>query len=713
MDVAKMLSKGPITFTPPAKGKSLIFKSMIAHEELGRLFTYELELTSSDPHLKAEDMLGQLMTVHIELGHGDTRHYNGYVTQFSLAGTSGNYSAYRATLRPWLWLLTRTANCRIFQKMTVPAIIKQVFRDHGLTDFEEKLSGSYKAREFCVQYRETDFNFVSRLMEHEGIYYFFKHSASKHSLVLGDSHSAHEPSHSCPSLPYFPPDEHRSMTIEYVDHWHLSRQLKTGTFVSTDYDFERPQANLLAKLSSPNHHAKADFEVYDYPGDYALTKNGSDYVKIRLEELNSDYSRAEGGTNARGLTVGALLKLTEHPVEDLNKEYLVVSARHVLKTHDPETGSALEEDEVYRSTFTAMESSRPFRSARLAEKPVVHGPQTALVVGKAGEEIWTDNYGRIKVKFHWDRASKSDENSSCWVRVAQVWAGTQWGAMHIPRIGQEVIVDFLEGDPDSPIITGRVYNADNMPPYALPANQTQSGLISRSTKGANAANFNEIRFEDKKGSELLTIHAEKDETIEVEHDESINIGHDRTEEVGHDETVHIKHDRTVTVDNDETVTISGARSETVTKDETISISGSRTESVDKDESITITGKRSESVGKDETIEISGKRTESVGKDETITITGSRKEDVGKDETISITGKRTQTVGKDEILQVGKKMLFDVADEITLKTGDATITMKKNGDITIKGKNLTLDGSGKINVKASGDVIIKGSKVTQN
>ena len=311
----------------------------------------------------------------------------------------------------------------------------------------------------------------------------------------------------------------------------------------------------------------------------------------------------------------------------------------------------------------------------------MYGSQTAVVVGQSGEEIWTDSQGRVKVQFYWDRNGKKNDDSSCWVRVATSWAGKNWGFIQIPRIGQEVIVDFLEGDPDRPIVTGRVYNADQTPPYTLPGDQTQSGVKSRSSKGGGTDNFNEIRFEDKKGSEQIVIHAEKDEQIDVENNESVTIGKDRTESVGANESI----------------TIGKNRTESVGGDESVSVDGNRTHSVTKNESVSVDGNRSLTVAKDETIDVTGKRTDSVGKNEDVTIGENRSGNIGKDDTLS----------------VGKNLAMDAGDSVTIKTGDASITMKKNGDIKIKGNNITIEGSGKINVKASSDVTIKGSKVSTN
>jgi type VI secretion system secreted protein VgrG len=328
---------------------------------------------------------------------------------------------------------------------------------------------------------------------------------------------------------------------------------------------------------------------------------------------------------------------------------------------------------------------------------LVSGVQTAVVVGPSGEEIFCDEFGRVKVQFHWDREGKKDEKSSCWIRVSHNIAGKQWGFVILPRMGQEVVVDFEEGDPDRPLIVGMVYNAEQMPPYTLPDNKTQSGFKSRSSKGGSPANFNEIRFEDKKGSEQVFIHAEKNQDIEVENDETHWVGHDRTKTIDNDETTHVKHDRTETVDNNETITIHGARKEEVDKNETITIHGARTETVDKDEKITI----------------HGGRTEVVDKNESISIGGSRKETVSKDESVSIQGARSHNVTKDDTLAVGKNLSVTAADSISLTTGKASIVMKKDGTITISGKDITITGKGKIIGKASKDMVLKGKKILQN
>ncbi len=526
-------------------GDQLLFRHMDAEEELGRPFKYDLTLLSERGDLSLGDLLGQVVTVELDLP-GDTptpnagmRYFNGYVTRFSRQGAYRQFHVYLATVRPWLWLLTRASNCRIFQNKTVPEIIKEVFRSHGLTDFKESLTGDYVAHDYVVQYRETDFNFVSRLMEHEGIYYFFTHEAAKHTLVLADSVSAHNTVPGYEEIPYIRPGSLQQSLPDHLDDWGISQQIEPGTVFLNDFNFETPQLGLLTQYSAPNPHEKSDYEVYDYPGDYGKSKDGEGYARLRMEELNARYERVSGGGNARGISVGALFEPTSLPLDADNREYLLAAARIAIEGPDYETQEGAREDEVFRCVFVAIDSKRPFRTARTTPRPTVAGPQTATVVGQSGEEIWTDKYGRVRVQFHWDREGANDENSSCWVRVAQVWAGSQWGAMHIPRIGQEVIVDFLEGDPDKPIVTGRVYNDANMPPYALPDNKTQSGIKSRSSKGGQPQNFNEIRFEDLKGKEELHIQAEKDMSTLVKANESLSVGGDRSVSVTGNQSVTI------------------------------------------------------------------------------------------------------------------------------------------------------------------------------
>jgi len=724
-------------------GADLLFHRLFAREELSRLSEFQLDLLSPKKDINLDDVLGKSFTVKLELPGSKVRYFNGYVTRFSQAGTHGRYHAYRATLRPWLWFLTRTSDCRIFQDKTVPEIVEEIFGDHSTADFKNELTGNYTKWEYCVQYRETDFNFISRLMEQEGIYYYVTHADGRHTMVLADSPSGHSPFPGYEQVPFFGPDRVVRPEQDHVSEWFFSREIQPGVYAINDYDFERPSVGLATKQKTSRGHPLADYEMYDYPGQYVQKADGDQFVQARLDELQSQYELATGTSNCRGMAAGCLFKLTGQPRDDQNREYLVLAASHQLEFSDYE---ALEASGArYSCGFTVLNSKQQFRPQRFTPKPVVQGPQTAVVVGPSGDEIYTDKYGRVKVQFHWDRYGKKNENSSCWVRVSHPWAGKNWGMVAIPRIGQEVIVDFLEGDPDQPIITGRVYNAEQMPPYALPANMTQSGILSRSSKGGTGANANEIRFEDKKGSEQVYIHAEKNQDNSVENDETTDVGHDRTEKVGNNETITIGVDRSEKVGNNETIVIGVNRTETVGANETIAIGANRDISVGASETAKVALQRTHLVGVNETIGVGGaqqvavggfqaivvgayqttnvggyqtnnigaNQSTTVGTDQSVKVGSNASMNVGADESRSVTGGRSTSVGKDDALTVAKNLVIDAGDSVTIKTGSASITMKKDGTITIKGKDITVDGSGKINVKASSDIVMKGSKITQN
>jgi type VI secretion system secreted protein VgrG len=764
-----------IKLTSPLPPSDLRFEAMTVTQGLSQLGKMQLQLLSEKPDLLPEDLLGKPVGVQVALRDDGKRHFHGLVTRFAAGEAKGRFFGYAATVRPWLWFLTRTTDCRIFQDMTVPDIVQAVFNDHGaIASFELKLFRSYRARVYCVQYRETDYDFVARLLEEEGIYWYFAHTEGQHRLVLVDDIGAHSVDPACKKLPYYanaaqvPPD------TEYCSNWTFSRQVKPGKVVLTSYDFERPTADLLARKALARSHDLADYEQFDWQGAYTQQADGQQATENRLDELQSRHEQISGSTNAQGLAVGSRFSLECHPRADRNIEYLCLQTRISAHVEGYEAGH---DSGAFECSFAAMPSSQQYRPPRLTPKPFVQGPQTAIVTGPGGDEIFTDKYGRVKVKFHWDRHGKKNEKSSCWVRVASPWAGKSFGFIQVPRIGQEVVVDFLEGDPDQPLITGRVFNADNMPPWELPANATQSGVLTRSSKGGGYEDANALRFEDKKGAEQLWLHAQKDQLIEVENDETHTVGHDRNKTIDNDETSHIKHDRTETVDNNEKITIGVDRTEKVGSNETISIGANRTEDVGANEDISIGANRTEAVVANETISIGGNRSISVtgsetarvliqrthlvganetigvggaqeigiggaqivavGAVQTIKVVGAQSTTVGASQSFDVTGPqstnvkadrsvtvggaqatkvtkaRSAEVGDSDSLKVSKNLVIDAGESVTIKTGSASITMKKDGTITIKGKDITLDGSGKINVKASSDVVIKGSKVLQN
>ncbi|MDD1021228.1 type VI secretion system tip protein VgrG [Pseudomonas protegens] len=541
----------------------LLLNSMGGGEELGRLFDYQLQLTSSDANIDLNQLLGKPMGLSVQLDDGSQRYFHGIVARCSQNVDSGQFASYQVTLRPWLWLLSRTSDCRIFQNLSIPQIIKQVFRDLGFSDFEDALSRPYREWEYCVQYRETSFEFVSRLMEQEGIYYFFRHEKDRHVLVLADAYGAHSSVPGYASVPYYPRDE-QQRERDHIFDWHLAQEVQPGSLELNDYDFQRPSARIDVRSAMPRPHSAGDYPLYDYPGTYVQSSDGEHYAQTRIEALQSLHERIELSGNARGLGVGNLFNLTGFSRQDQNREYLIVGIHYYVVQESLETGGSGGSAQ-FESHLTCIDAQQSFRPLAKTQRPIVQGPQTARVVGPAGEEIWTDQYGRVKVHFHWDRHDQSNENSSCWIRVSQAWAGKNWGSMQIPRIGQEVIVSFLEGDPDRPIITGRVYNAEQTVPYDLPANATQSGMKSRSSKGGSPANFNEIRMEDKKGAEQLYIHAERNQDIVVEVNESHSVGNDRVKSIGRDETVTIGSARLRAVKELDVLVVGGKKTDSISQ----------------------------------------------------------------------------------------------------------------------------------------------------
>ena len=562
--MARTQAHRPMAFQSPLGEDALLIRRLVATEQFGRLSRMTVDLLSEDPAIRFQDLLGRNVSLRLSKRSGPTRYFNGYVSRFVETGRQGRQSLYQATVVPWLWFLTRTADCRIFQNLTAPQIIKQVFQDHKVADLEDRLNKSYRQWEYCVQYRETDFNFVSRLMEQEGIYYYFAHGNGRHALVLADSRMAHEPYPGYEQIPYRPPTD-AFTDREHIYQWAVAQEVQPGAFALTDFDFKNPRKSLRTSAQVSRPYQPSDYEMFDFPGEYEEFGDGEQYARLRIEELQAQQEEVRGETDAYGLAVGHTFQLTEFSRQDQCRNYLVTAAEYEWRMDEYDsTDEAPVREPVYVCRFRAIDANQPFRTPRTTPRPLIRGPQTAIVVGPKGEEVWTDEYGRVKVQFHWDRYGKADENSSCWIRVAQVWAGKKWGGMYIPRIGQEVIVEFLEGDPDRPIITGRVYNGAAMPPYDLPAAKTMSTLKSNSSKGGDG--FNEIRFEDKKGQEQIFVHGEKDEDIRIKNDGREWIGRDRHLIVKRDQMERVEGDKHGEVKGDRNEKIGGSLSEQIGAD---------------------------------------------------------------------------------------------------------------------------------------------------
>ncbi|MDE2080367.1 MAG: type VI secretion system tip protein VgrG [Burkholderiales bacterium] len=501
----------------------LMFRSMSGHEEVSRLFEYQITAVADTGDLLADDYLGKPMAVSVGGADDAPRWFNGIAASFGIEGGDGRYFSYRITLRPWLWLLTRAANVRIFQAQSTPDIVKAVIQAYQ-GEVVDELSGSYAPRNYCVQYRETDFNFVSRLLEEEGIFYFFRHSADKHQLVLADKATSNVPFPGFETIA-FNQGDNSVVDFAGISEWQMRHEIQSGKTTLRDYNFETPATDLTAQVASHRTHAEAAHEVYDYPGLYGAAGDGSARAALRMEEAESRFGRYTGQGNSTGLVAGCKFTLDGHRRSDQNTDYVVLATQIDMKLAPYESGEG--EETLFLCRFTVQQYTEPFRPARITRKPSVAGPQTAVVVGDIGEgDISTDAYARVKVQFHWDRLGTKDANSSCWVRVATPWAGNGWGMVSLPRIGQEVVVDFLEGDPDQPLITGRVYNASQVPPYELPANATVSTVKSRSKKGG-ATEFNELRFQDDPGNEHLFMQAQKDKFELVRNTVNTEIGKDQ------------------------------------------------------------------------------------------------------------------------------------------------------------------------------------------
>ncbi|HEX5750990.1 MAG TPA: type VI secretion system tip protein VgrG [Archangium sp.] len=501
-------------------------------EGLSSLFEYQVELACEDQEIDFADAVGKPALLTLQ---GDLRPklLNGIISRFEQINEMPRYAIYRATVVPLVWRLKHRFDCRIFQAMDTPAILKKVFEAASVPTDQVRftLTGSYEPRDYCVQYRESDWAFVSRLMEEDGLFYFFEHEQDKHTLVIGDGAAAFKPIDGVDTLP-FRRDAGMVVTEDHVNHFRFSEEVRPGKATLRDFNFKKPGLNMQAANGAK---VDADLEVYDYPGEYqdpsqGTLAKGSTIARVRLEALQASKRLAQGRSDCERFLPGRLFSLTEHSRRSHNGRYLLIGV-----SHQGSQPQVLDEESQgggfsYSNAFTCIPEEVPYRPARVTPRPHVRGVQTAVVVGPKGEEIYVDKWGRVKVQFHWDRQGTLDEHSSCWVRVSQLWAGEGWGAMFIPRIGQEVIVDFIEGDPDRPLIIGRVYNGNNLVPYELPAHKTKSTIKSNSSLGKEG--YNELRYEDKKSQEQIFMHAERNMDVHVKNDSFENILHDRHQTIG-------------------------------------------------------------------------------------------------------------------------------------------------------------------------------------
>jgi len=526
-----------------------LLTGLSGQETVSQLFEFDLDMVSHDLAVDETQMVGMNVTFSIMPREGDRSYFNGFISHF-VAGEASDLSGrhYHAHVVPWMWFLTRAANSRIFQNMNVVDIVEKIFSDHGFSDFEFRVQGTYNPYEYKVQYDETDFNFVSRLLEHEGIFYFFRHQNGRHTAVFGDAPSVFQPGQ-LSSVPYV-----TSPQWEHLHRWQHSFEFRTGKWTLDDYDFKKPQTDLT--VSQPTVvpiPSMKQYEFFEYPASYTEKNTGSTLARTRIEREEAEYHVVHGQGMVTGFRVGQTFTLQHHDLlpDEVGKQYALLSVSHTA--HDTSHVSNTNEAAYYSNGFVALPAKTKYHPPRQTHTPLMHGPQTAVVVGPKGEEIYTDQYGRVKVQFRWDRYGKADENASIFMRVSQNWSGNKWGGMIIPRIGMEVIVEFLEGDPDQPIVTGCFYNASAMPPDALPDNKTRS--VFRTHSSPNASGFNEISFEDKAGSEQIFVHGE--------HDQDIRIKNDAREWIGNDRSLMVQQDQMEQVSGAKHLQVSGNHNEQI------------------------------------------------------------------------------------------------------------------------------------------------------
>ncbi|NHZ64329.1 type VI secretion system tip protein VgrG [Massilia sp. CCM 8694] len=706
----------------------MLVNTLEAIEGLSRPFEFTVELLSHDPHVPLKDLQGKMLCVQMVRKDGSMRYFTGRVFGFRLKSVDGGMSFYEARLGPWYQYLSLRKDNYLFHYTTMYQQTASIFGDYGsLADWDWRVQGAADTLTDCCQYDESDRNFLERRWVAAGIVYWFEHTERGHKLVLSDDTTSVAPIDGDPEVPF---QRHGGATEEDgLGEWSPSRRVAQGSVALASFDFKAPHPVVTALPSVNQQGDVPNIESYEYTGALGFKEGGRPLAQLRMEEIEAAAKQFDGIGNNRYLMPGRWFRLSGHfdtsgTGDDAQaREFLLVSVTHTASNnyHVKET-----RESHYENSLTALRKIVPWRAGRdhNSVETKIHGIQTATVVGPEGEEIHTDEYGRVRVQFHWDRAGSNDEKSSAWLRVATPWAGANFGMTAIPRIGTEVLVQFLDGNPNRPIITGMVPNADTMPPWTLPANKTQSGILTRSTPQGSYDNANALRFEDKKGQEQLWLHAEKDQLTEVEHNEDKWVGNDRRKTVDRDETSLIKRDRSETVERDETITVHRDRTETVDHDETITIHNNRSERVDHDEKISIGANRSRTVGKNQkdrigknwSINVSKMKTETIGMAYMQNVGMGRLENVGMGYSLNVGMIMSTVVGVDKMTSVGAaysnsagtsytveaggdggSTLHMDADSITLSIGKSSLTLKKSGEITLTGDKLTVIGADNVSI----------------
>ena len=722
-------------------GQNLLFKKLEGTEAVSELFKFDITFVSKDPNLQGRDIVGQPISLAIDTEAGSTRYLNGLVTDFGYIGEDEDeedYHAYTCTARPFMWYLTQNIDSRVFVDKSVLDIANEVLAPFGFP-YQVKCQKGYRTRGFCVQYQESSFHFLSRLFEQEGIYYYFIHSNGSHELVLADDvgileaiPSSNIPYHSRQTAPGAP-------STAYIDTWAERDSLKSSQFVTQEYNYKN------AKVPMQSSDAVHDFssvpmEHYDFYTGFSDVSEAQNYSQVRSEDLKSQTKVITGSGTALTITPGYTFSLSRHPHASSNTEYTILKAEYDFEEAGYTTGDRIGK---FRISFRVLPKSYQYRPPLITPKPKVLGTQAATVTGPAGEEVYTDEYGDIKVQFHWDRYGKMDENSSGWVRVTQGSAGAGYGSINTPRIGEEVLVDFINGDADRPIVLGRLYNSAMSPPWGFPAAAKQSGLKSKSFNSP-LANFNELMFNDTAGSEMVNFQAQKDLTSLVKNNETRNVNNDRTTTIGNNETVTVVGDRAKTVQKNETASIVQDRTKSVGQNEnssigqnqSISVGQNQSTSVGKDQSVDVALNRSRSVGQNESVSVGQSQALSVGVDQNVqvdanqalTVGANRNKTITANEVSSIGGNKQETVSQSGMSNVGIGQMTNIGAGYMLNIGGGWMTnvgaaemhsvglvMGLNAGMNIglnAGRNITLSGNSQITLQVGNSMIlIKKNKIS--
>ncbi len=717
-------------------GSDAILVSLSGREEISRPFEFSLTISSPKENIKPEEVIGQPLGVRIDRGDAEPRYIHGYISHlwagdFSMSEDQKSLPrrSYRVRLVPWLWFMTRAARCFVYLpekkeksiQDTLNELIKRVKSyGHVETWIDDSAASILKSRmvEHCVQYRETDFNFFSRTLERFGVYYYFKHEKDKHTLVLSDKNNYPT---AIESEIEYAPSIGGQMNIDRLTSWEHIYEFVSGKLEQTDYDFLQPSTNL--KVSASKHgliplNNNTGYELYDYSNDYVRKGDGRTEAERRLEEEEIRFNSVAGGGSCKTLTAGYTFKLTKHhscPSEQ-GKSFLLTSVSHSASQPGPFTSGDV--GQHYSNQFLCVPKDMQYRPQRVTPLPVLSSVQTAMVVGPAGEEIYTDEYGRVKVQFHWDREGKHDENTSCWVRVTQVHAGKGFGGIDIPRVGEEVVVSFLDGDPDRPLITGRVYHKESMPPFSLPGEKTRSGLKSKTYKGSG---YNELSLDDTPGKEQIRIHGQYNMDTVVENDETHHIKMNRTKTVDVDETNKIGKNQNSEVGVDKSTKVGNNHDETIGVNQTVNVGTNQSTSVGANQSTSVGTNQSNSVGMNQSNSVGMMKNETVGimSSEAVGVTKSLAAgfsygvSVGISMSTQVGDSISESSGGASSEDVGTTKSINAGDEVAIVCGAAKFVMKKDGSILIEGKDIVIKATDKITAKASGDMVLKAAKIGQN